>query len=254
MKFLLEDKVCRAEIFSAEESTSITVASGRNLPLVFMFIGDYTDELDCQLKEYIVPQIRAGKVSPFILASYGPVDWDKDYSPWYAVGSKGRIFYGGAKEYVSFIQERFLPKLKEIYPVSEKVYTLGYSLGGLAALYYYYELELSGCISCSGSLWYPGWREYLEAQLKRKNPVIKQQEAAEQTKDRIYLSLGGKEKNTSDVFMCHIEECTKETYERLKAYADVTFVHEPGGHMCKVNLRLAHGLCWLFNNKGLTKG
>lgn len=169
MKFLLEDKVCRAELFCADELDSINRTGGRRLPLVFMFMGEYTEELDMQLKEYILPEIRAGKVEPFVLASFGPVEWDRDYSPWYAMGSRGRIFEGRAPQYRRFIEQMLIPYLQEAYPLSGKVYTIGYSLGGLAALYYYFELGFLGCVSCSASLWYPGWKAYLAEQLKSRS-------------------------------------------------------------------------------------
>ena len=48
-------------------------------------------------------------------------------------------------------------------------------------------------------------------------------------KDSVYFSLGGKEKNTTDPSMCHIEEDTRWTYEAFQKVAQTTFVHEPGG-------------------------
>jgi len=68
-------------------------------------------------------------------------------------------------------------------------------------------------------------------------------------KDSVYFSLGGKEKNTTDPSMCHIEEDTRWIYEAFQKVAQTTFVHEPGGHMCKVERRLAHGLIWLLSDK-----
>ena len=191
-----------------------------------------------------MPQIEAGKVRPFVLALYGPIEWDADYSPWYATALQGREFAGNAPQYLDFIQYRLLPYLKESFPLSGEVYTLGYSLGGLAALYYYFELGFAGCISCSGSLWYPGFQDYCREQIEKKL-----QEKEMRIKDSVYFSLGGKEKNTTDPSMCHIEEDTRWTYEAFQKVAQTTFVHEPGGHMCKVERRLAHGLIWLLSDK-----
>lgn len=73
-------------------------------------------------------------------------------------------------------------------------------------------------------------------------------------KDSVYFSLGGKEKNTTDPSMCHIEEDTRWTYEAFQKVAQTTFVHEPGGHMCKVERRLAHGLIWLLSDKNQLPG
>ena len=168
MIFLLEEKTCRAEVFCTEQQHSMAEAGGEKFPLVFAFVGEYTQKLHDSLKEAVMPQIEAGKVRPFVLALYGPIEWDADYSPWYATALQGREFAGNAPQYLDFIQYRLLPYLKESFPLSGEVYTLGYSLGGLAALYYYFELGFAGCISCSGSLWYPGFQDYCREQIEKK--------------------------------------------------------------------------------------
>ena len=134
MIFLLEEKTCRAEVFCTEQQHSMAEAGGEKFPLVFAFVGEYTQKLHDSLKEAVMPQIEAGKVRPFVLALYGPIEWDADYSPWYATALQGREFAGNAPQYLDFIQYRLLPYLKESFPLSGEVYTLGYSLGGLAAL------------------------------------------------------------------------------------------------------------------------
>lgn len=131
MIFLLEEKTCRAEVFCTEQQHSMAEAGGEKFPLVFAFVGEYTQKLHDSLKEAVMPQIEAGKVRPFVLALYGPIEWDADYSPWYATALQGREFAGNAPQYLDFIQYRLLPYLKESFPLSGEVYTLGYSLGGL---------------------------------------------------------------------------------------------------------------------------
>lgn len=92
MIFLLEEKMCRAEVFCTEQQHSMAEAGGEKFPLVFAFVGEYTQKLHDSLKEAVMPQIEAGKVRPFVLALYGPIEWDADYSPWYATALQGREF------------------------------------------------------------------------------------------------------------------------------------------------------------------
>lgn len=76
MIFLLEEKTCRAEMFCTEQQHSMAEAGGEKFPLVFAFVGEYTQKLHDSLKEAVMPQIEAGKVRPFVLALYGPIEWD----------------------------------------------------------------------------------------------------------------------------------------------------------------------------------
>lgn len=248
MHFLLEEKSCTAELFAVSKHIDMAKTGGIKFPLVFVFAGEYTEKLDRILKEILLPEIEAGRVRPFVLALFEPSEWDADYSPWYAKGSAGRIFKGEAPKYSSFLKNEMLPYIGCRYELSEEVYTLGYSLGGLAALYYYLELGFSGCASCSGSLWFPGFMEYCKKQVedKQSTAIHTLSQNTQKLQESVYFSLGGKEKNTKDPLMCHIEENTKETYELFKTVLKTTFVHEPGGHMCKIEQRLAHGLIWLF--------
>lgn len=98
MIFLLEEKTCRAEVFCTEQQHSMAEAGGEKFPLVFAFVGEYTQKLHDSLKEAVMPQIEAGKVRPFVLALYGPIEWDADYSPWYATALQGREFAGNAPQ------------------------------------------------------------------------------------------------------------------------------------------------------------
>lgn len=248
MNFLLEEKNCTVKLFASSEQISRAKTGGIRFPLVFAFVGEYTKKLDMILKEILIPEIESGHVKPFVLALFEPSDWDLDYSPWYLKGSGGREFKGGLPKNKLFLKNVLLPYISRYYELSGKVYTLGYSLGGLAALYYYLELGFDGCASCSGSLWFPGFTEYCKKQIegKKSTAIYGEMEKQQKLQDKVYFSLGGKEKNTKDALMCHIEENTKETYEQFKTAVKTVFVHEPGGHMCRVEQRLAHGLIWLF--------
>lgn len=71
------------------------------IPACFcVLVGEYTQKLHDSLKEAVMPQIEAGKVRPFVLALYGPIEWDADYSPWYATALQGREFGRNAPQYL----------------------------------------------------------------------------------------------------------------------------------------------------------
>ncbi len=167
------------------------------------------------------------------LAEFGAVDWDRDYSPWEAVGSGGRRFSGGADRLLAFLPE-FAEELARRYGAFSRIYLCGYSLGGLFALYaaaLRENIDVSGAASCSGSMWFPGWTDFL-----RSHPLC----------GDIYLSLGGKEKNSPDPLLASVEEKTAEVKRIAEQTAHVVFRSEPGGHFSRVPQRLAHGISELI--------
>jgi len=165
------------------------------------------------------------------LAEFGEIDWDTDYSPWEAEGSGGRHFGGGADRLVRFIPQ-LIGELEGRYGAFSAVYFCGYSLGGVFALYAASVMRerVTGAASCSGSMWFPGFIRYLEA-----HPLG----------GKIYLSLGGKEKNSPDPMMASVEQRTTEARRIISKTADVTFVHEAGGHFSKIPQRICRAISCL---------
>lgn len=195
---------------------------GTGAPLVIVLAGSgTTDELKSKLAAEGAPSLW--------LAAPQNVDWDRDYTPWRADTGNGRVFSGGADEFgrsVAEMRERMSRELR----VGD-VYIVGYSLGGLAAMYFHTKMKFDGCGSCSGSAWYPGWTEYLE-----KNPP----------KGRIYISLGGREKNSGDKLMSTVADATERIRRICERTADsVFFRSEPGGHFRDPDGRLARAICML---------
>lgn len=181
-----------------------------------------------------VAGLLEGSGTKVTLAEFGDVDWDRDYSPWRAELS-GRVFSGGADRLVGFVPG-FVRELSRRCGEFTGVYLCGYSLGGLFALYAASSGEipgLCGAASCSGSMWFPGWTDFL-----REHPVH----------GKVYLSLGGKEKNSPDPVMASVEQKTLEVRQILGSTAEVVFQNEPGGHFSRVPQRLARGVEWLMRS------
>lgn len=213
-EFNLGDFSCRAECIGEKPAA-----------LVLLFSG-FEEELFRD-----ICNILSGGNRPLVLAEFGAIDWDNDYTPWEAEGFGGRHFGGGAERLMNFIPE-FIAELEKRFGKFTKIYYCGYSLGGLFALYAAGMNEnVTGAASCSGSMWYPRWTEYLA-----QHPL----------RGRIYLSLGGKEKNSPDPLMASIETKTAEAKHIAERTAEVIFVHEKGGHFSRIPERLSRGITALL--------
>lgn len=152
------------------------------------------------------------------------IDWNRDLSPWPApkVFKKGENFSGCGKETLEVI----LAALKNR---KEKILIAGYSLAGLFALYACTETDrFSGCVSASGSMWFPEFDIWLKS-----HPVHC---------PYVYLSLGDTEKNTRNPLMASVEERTKEAYEIISKQTVCEFEMNPGNHFNDPQGRLLKGI------------
>ena len=179
---------------------------------------------------------------PAVLILIGGNDWERDFTPWPApkVFKGGRDFTGGADPYLSALTQDVLPAAeREIRAASglqpSRRFLAGYSLAGLFALYAMYQTALfDGCVCASGSLWYPGFREFA---LSRPVPAQLKQAA---------FSLGDKEKDTRNAVMASVEETMRAIEIRLREAGGATaFDVNPGGHFKDTGARLFQGLCRL---------
>lgn len=160
-------------------------------------------------------------------------DWNRDMSPWPArrVFKNGEDFSGGAKFYLSELSSEIVPTVERklgFEPHCRGI--VGYSLAGLFALWSLYNSTLfSLAASVSGSLWFDGWLDYI------KNSRLQQQP------QRVYISLGDREKNSREVRMKTVEECSGTTAELLSA----KFELNRGNHFQNIPQRIARALDYL---------
>lgn len=216
-EFSLSGFSCRAE----------QIGCGR--PALVLLFSGFERELFGSVSEIL----RNTDCPPLTLAEFGEIDWDRDYSPWEAELDSGRKFSGGADRLLPFLPE-FTAELEQRFGGFSGVYLCGYSLGGLFALYAAALSEpgvISGAASCSGSMWFPGWTEFL-----KNHPLH----------GKIYLSLGGKEKNSPDPLMASVENKTNEVKRIAERTAQVTYVHEAGGHFSRIPQRICRGIMELL--------
>lgn len=177
---------------------------------------------------------------PFSFCALEVHDWDRYLTPWEAdAGMNGRSFPGQARELLQSLENEALPLIRT-KAEEEDVFLAGYSLAGLFSLWCTYESDaFAGAACCSGSVWYPGWKEFaINHSLRRKS--------------RIYLSLGKKEKNTKNPFMKTVEDNMKQQYELLSQDTCCEYLtlnwHE-GGHFCDTEERMCTGIARILSGK-----
>ena len=180
----------------------------------------------------------------YILVTISNIDWNKEMSPWYMDRLfKGADDYTGrADEYIEILTSRILPEIdkniKELLHIDIESYIIaGYSLAGLFAIYSLYKTNIfTSVISCSGSLWYPNFIEYIEKNELKVNP------------NKIYFSLGNKESKTKNELMAKVEEKTRfvEKYYNNKNIKTI-YEENEGNHFQDVAYRITKGIKWILN-------
>ena len=174
---------------------------------------------------------------PETLLFFAEADGGVDFTPWPAEPARdGEIFSGGGTEYLRFLTEAAAPYLHARYDVEEnpaRRAIFGYSLGGLFALWALCGTDFFGQGgSLSGSLWYPGFVEYLREQPPQKARWI-------------YLSLGDREPFGGPPPMRTVGQRTEEAAALLRgAGYDVTLEWNRGGHAKGVENRWKKALRW----------
>lgn len=205
------------------------IESGSGGPAVFWGCGDW------ESPEAIVRLLDGRN---FLLVAYDVGDWNRAFSPWPAppvFGSEG--FSGGGRETLDWLCSDCIPAVEARFGMREKL-LCGYSLAGLFSLWAFYETGVfSGAASCSGSLWFPGWQDFMHGRCAPPG-------------SRVYLSLGDREEHTKNRLLRGIGDTTRAQYAALQADPHITrctLFWESGGHFAEPEKRLARGVGWLLD-------
>ena len=159
-------------------------------------------------------------------------DWPRTLTPWEAPGLRHEDppFAGEGAHTLDVLTDKLLPDFLAGCGLSPSSFGIcGYSLAGRFALFVTTRTDLFlSAASCSGSMWYDGWLDYLEATPSRARSC--------------FFSVGTKEKRAQNprlktVERCH-EECVRILYDQGIA---CTLEKVPGGHLDKVDARIARG-------------
>lgn len=194
--------------------------------------------------EPIREQVKKQHGNPKVLfVSVKSENWGRDFTPWRAeaVRKGENPPEGKADAYIKKLTEQIKPYIDTRYRTKtepEETLLLGYSLGGLAALYSLYKTAVFGKAgSISGSLWYDNFLTYAE------------ENAEKVSAQKVYLSLGKQEPKSRNRRMGTVGECT-EKLERLLAEKigteKVYMEWNNGGHFDDVAERIAKAAVWLL--------
>lgn len=211
--------------------TVLTLRDGSPVPAVYCFCGG------TELREIsaLLGEARCA------LVGVDGADWDRDLTPWPAPAAfSGRDFSGNAESFLKLLKDRVIPETEAelgFAPVFRAA--AGYSLAGLFTLWSLWRTPLfRRAASVSGSLWYDGFTDFMRAE----PPAI--------VPERVYFSVGGKEKFMKDARMAAVESRIDEARTVMDALgAKTTFVKNPGGHFKNVPGRMAAGIRWLLENR-----
>lgn len=183
---------------------------------------------------------QAAGCPPFTLVAISDLDWNHDMVPWDsppAFKNAGPCT-GGADDYLRLLTEEIIPTAeREISGVPRWRGIAGYSLAGLFALYAIYQTDLFSRVgSISGSLWFPGMKEYIFSHEPKRWP------------DCVYFSLGDKESKTRNQVLRNVRQNTEEIHAFYRGKGiDTVFQPNSGNHYNQAVERTIAGICWLLS-------
>lgn len=186
-------------------------------------------------------QLQDRNPGDFSLVAIGGLEWDRDMAPWDAppISAGDTPCTGGADAHLKTLLNEILPRAEAALPGKPAWRGLaGYSLAGLFAVYAMYQTDVfSRIATMSGSLWFPGIKEYVFSHTPVKNPAC------------IYLSLGDKEAKVRNKFLRTVQENT----EQIAAYyqnegIQTMFCLNPGNHYRDAARRTAAGIAWILKD------
>lgn len=187
----------------------------------------------------IYKRLREMGCENFTLAVISSLDWDRDMSPWSApaISKRDTPCTGGADRYLKLLTGEIIPMVEEELQGGITCRAIaGYSLAGLFAVYALYCTNaFTRAASMSGSLWFPGFKEYVFSHEMMVCP------------NRIYFSLGDGEFRSKDPYLQTVQDNTEAIYEFCKNNGiDTVFRLNKGGHFKNVIGRTAEGLRWIL--------
>ena len=212
------------DIFPSTETTASTI-----------YLNTFSGE-----GQKIYEAARAANYPQFTLVAISDLDWNHDMVPWDGPSAfkNADPCTGGADDYLRLLTEEIIPTAeKEIAGVPCWRGISGYSLAGLFALYAIYQTDLFSRVgSMSGSLWFPGIKEYIFSHEPKRLP------------DYMYFSLGDKENKTRNPLLRSVMQNTEEIHAFYQSKGiDTVFQLNPGNHYNHAVERTAAGLCWLLS-------
>lgn len=186
----------------------------------------------------------AGEAAPLhqcTIALISGMDWNKDMTPWSAQGvmKKEKDFGGGASTYIRELETDLIPNIEQMLKIkASKRYLMGVSLSGLFSVWSIFKTALfDGIGSISGSFWFDGFTDFL----KKGTPL---------SQPRVFMTLGVKEKNTSDKRLATVGDRSCDVV-RILNEKNVPAILEmvPGTHFSPFGPRFNRALSYLVGEE-----
>ncbi len=162
-------------------------------------------------------------------------NWNDALTPWVAPG-----LYRGEPDFGGQAQATLRELVNEAIPAVDATHGLapgaraicGYSLAGLFSLYALVACTTFHACGClSGSVWYPGWVDYL------RNATV------DLSRRFAYLSIGTKEKRAARPILHAVQRNMEDCASALERHGcAVCYRTSPGNHMQHIPERFAAGL------------
>ena len=217
------------------DGKSISVFPGPEPDLPIIYLNTFSDE-----DQKVYEATQASGCPPFTLVAISDLDWNHDMVPWDSPPAfkNADPCTGGADNYLQLLTEEIIPTAeKKIAGVPCWRGIAGYSLAGLFALYSIYQTDLFSRVgSMSGSLWFPGMKEYIFSHEPRRRPGC------------MYFSLGDKESKTRNPVLQSVQQNTEEIHAFYQSKGiNTVFQMNPGNHYNHAAERTAAGIVWMLN-------
>lgn len=215
------------------KNISIFLSTKPRTPIIYL--NTFSDE-----GRKVYEAAQATGCPPFTLVAISDLDWNHDMVSWDSPPAfkNAEPCTGGADDYLRLLTREIIPTAeKELPGVPSWRGISGYSLAGLFALYAIYRTDLFSRIgSMSGSLWFPGMKDYIFSHESKRWP------------DCVYFSLGDKESKTRNPILRSVRQSTEEIQAFYQDKGiDTVFQLNPGNHYDHAAERTAAGIAWMLS-------
>ena len=215
------------------KNISIFLSTKPRTPIIYL--NTFSDE-----GRKVYEAAQATGCPPLTLVAISDLDWNHDMVSWDSPPAfkNAEPCTGGADDYLRLLTREIIPTAeKELPGVPSWRGIAGYSLAGLFALYAIYRTDLFSRIgSMSGSLWFPGMKDYIFSHESKRWP------------DCVYFSLGDKESKTRNPILRSVRQSTEEIQAFYQDKGiDTVFQLNPGNHYDHAAERTAAGIAWMLS-------
>ena len=203
--------------------------------VLFVYMHEIQDESDAVLK-------RCAELGcpPFVLVAIHVSQWNDMLTPWECPGifADDAPFAGHAERQLEMLSEIVQKTEEQLGARPNHRCIVGYSLAGLFATWAPFQTDLFDAVaSASGSMWYPGFAEYVETG------------TLDCPLRCAYFSLGSKEARTPSRLLRGVADGTQRVVDAFRTKGVKTvFESNPGNHFKEPDLRMAKAICWAVSN------